>query len=241
MNAMEIAIQKVPSGNATGWIKFGWGIFKKAWLMWIVTVILFFIGTMILRFIPFIGQFLVAALGPIFGLATVFMVRSVEQTGSINWNTVIENVKAKSQPLLVFVCIGIGFAILSSVLLMVTIGSGSAIGNTMGNEAMGAAGGVMGALLGALISLSVGLIYAMGSFFAFPLIAFTDASGVDAFKGSFKATIVNMLPTFVYGIIVAVLSFGCMFLTLGLGFLIVAPVLIGANYQAAREMFPSIK
>lgn len=237
---MEIAIQKVPVGNVSGWFKYGWGIFTKAWLMWIVALIGFFVISLVLGFIPLIGQIATAALGPVVGLATVFMVRNIEQTGSVNFGSVTENLKAKSQPLLIFMGIGIGFSILSVVLIKLMAGSGAAVGSMSGADGMQMAGGIAGAMFGGIITLTLGLVYAMGAFFAFPLIAATDVAAIDAFKASFKASIVNFIPCLVYGLLIFVLSFGAIF-TLGLGFLILGPVLVGANYQAAKEMFPAIK
>lgn len=237
---MEIAIQKVPVGNVSGWFKYGWGIFAKAWLMWIIALIGFFVISLILGFIPFIGQIATAALSPVVGLATVFMVRNIEHTGSVNFSSVTENLKAKSQPLLIFIGIAVGFSILSVLLIKVMAGSGAAVGSMSGADGMQMAGGMMGAMFGGIITLTLGLIYAMGAFFAFPLISATDVAAIDAFKASFKASIVNFIPCLAYGLIIFILSFGAL-LTLGLGFLILGPVLVGANYQAAREMFPAIK
>lgn len=235
---MEIEIQKVPAGNIVGWLKYGWGIFTKSWLMWILALIACFVISIILGFIPLIGQIATTALGAIAGLMGVFMVRSVEQTGSINFGSVIENLKAKSQPLLIFIGIGVAFSVASLGLVSMMAGSGAAVGS-MSGDAMEMAGGVMGAMFGGLISIAFGLVYAMGAFFAFPLIAATDISALDAFKASFKATLVNFIACLVYGALLVALAFGCI-LTLGLGFLILGPVVVGANYKAAKEMFPVI-
>ena len=59
---------------------------------------------------------------------------------------------------------------------------------------------------------------------------------VEALKASFNACLKNTLPFLVYGLVVMVLLFFAA-LPVGLGFLVLIPVLSGSVYVSYRDIF----
>jgi uncharacterized membrane protein len=72
--------------------------------------------------------------------------------------------------------------------------------------------------------------------FAPALVFFNNMSPVEALKASFNACLKNTLPFLVYGLMVMVLLFFAA-LPVGLGFLVLIPVLAGSIYVSYRDIF----
>ena len=91
-------------------------------------------------------------------------------------------------------------------------------------------------ILSGLVGAGMFIPLTMAYFFAPVLIAIDGFSALDAMKLSFASCLRNVLPFFVYGVIVALLSL-LSTLLLGLGFLVSGPVLILSMYVAYRDIF----
>lgn len=76
----------------------------------------------------------------------------------------------------------------------------------------------------------------MAVWFAPALIFFNNMSPVEALKASFNACLKNALPFLVYSLIVMVLMFFAA-LPVGLGLLVLIPVLSGSAYVSYRDIF----
>ncbi len=93
-----------------------------------------------------------------------------------------------------------------------------------------------GALVAKLVSLLLLFPLIMTIWFAPALVFFNNMSPVNALKASFNACLKNTLPFLVYGLIVMVLMFFAA-LPVGLGFLLLIPVLSGSVYVSYRDIF----
>ena len=96
-------------------------------------------------------------------------------------------------------------------------------------------------MLGSMLlgSLLIGVLMApllMAMWFAPALVFFNGMAPVDALKASFSACAANWLVFLVYGVILLVLSFFAA-LPVGLGFLVLVPVMVGALYASYRDIF----
>ena len=94
---------------------------------------------------------------------------------------------------------------------------------------------IMIALLALLVFLALIVPVAMAIWFAPALIALNGMTAVDAMKLSFKACWVNIIPFLVYGLILVGLSFLAL-LTLGLGYLVLLPVIYITYYTSYRDV-----
>jgi uncharacterized membrane protein len=120
--------------------------------------------------------------------------------------------------------------------IVVFLGGGGLAGGLMMGSPIGvglALGGVMFAML---LSLALMVPLCMAIWFAPALVFFNNMPPVDALKASFNACLKNTLPFLVYGLIVMVLMFFAA-LPVGLGFLVLLPVLAGSVYVSYRDIF----
>ena len=93
-----------------------------------------------------------------------------------------------------------------------------------------------GLMLSLLLSLALSVPAVMAIWFAPALVFFNNMQPVEALKASFEACMKNVLAFLVYGLIVLVLAFFAA-LPVGLGFLVLIPVLAGSVYAAYRDVF----
>jgi uncharacterized membrane protein len=76
----------------------------------------------------------------------------------------------------------------------------------------------------------------MALWFAPALIVFHRMAPVDALKASFSACLKNMVPFLIYGVILLALCVVAA-IPFGLGFLVLAPVVIASIYTGYRDIF----
>lgn len=93
-----------------------------------------------------------------------------------------------------------------------------------------------GGLLGAPSSLLLGVPITLSIGFASALLVFNRLPPVDALKASCHACLKNFLVFLVYGLISLILCFFAA-LPIGLGFLVLGPVLAGSVYASYRDIF----
>jgi len=93
-----------------------------------------------------------------------------------------------------------------------------------------------GLMLSVLVSLALSVPVFMAIWFAPALVFFNNMQPVAALKSSFDACMKNVLPFFVYGLIMTVLMFFAA-LPVFLGFLVLVPVIVGSVYAGYRDVF----
>jgi uncharacterized membrane protein len=76
----------------------------------------------------------------------------------------------------------------------------------------------------------------MAIWFAPPLVMFRNVAPLEAMKASFRVCLKNLMPFLVYGVVLLVL-FVLAAIPFGLGFLVLIPVLIGAQYASYLDLF----
>jgi uncharacterized membrane protein len=122
----------------------------------------------------------------------------------------------------------------------VVLGISGAIGAILSGDT-GALGGLLvgaglGTLLVLLIVMAVALPIFMAFWFAPALVAISNMSPIDALAASFKGCLKNILPFLLYGIVFLVL-FILGSIPLGLGLLVVLPLVFTSTYAAYRDIF----
>ena len=95
---------------------------------------------------------------------------------------------------------------------------------------------IKGIMLILLVVLLIYLPLVMAYWFAPALIVLNDVSPVDALILSFKGCLANILPFTLYGIVGLVLAVIAV-IPLGLGMLILGPMIIASVYIAYRDIF----
>ena len=77
---------------------------------------------------------------------------------------------------------------------------------------------------------------AMAMWFAPALVVFHDMQPVVAMRSSFFASLKNIMPMLIYGLILMVLAIVAT-IPFGLGWLILLPVLMASSYTAYRDIY----
>ncbi len=232
-------------GQGTAWIGRGWAMFSASPLIWIVSLIIFFAIYLVLNFVPLIGTFVAYAL---FGLlAGGLMLGANAQHGGrpLEINDVFSGFKAPhTTPLLIvgllYMVSWIVLMVIGAILFAVVLGASGGIGAIMrgGSGAIAGliAGAGLGAIMVALIMMAISVPIFMAFWFAPALVALNGVSPMDALAMSFSACLKNLLPFLIYGLVFLVL-FIVGAIPLGLGLLVVIPLMYTSTYAAYRDIF----
>ena len=94
----------------------------------------------------------------------------------------------------------------------------------------------MSALLAILIALALFVPVNMALWFAPALVMLSDETAPRAVGESFKGCLKNIIPFLIYGVIVFVLGILAA-IPFGLGWLVLAPVVLGSVYSAYRDIY----
>lgn len=230
------------SGRAMSWIGYGFDQFKASPGVWIGMILIYFVISFVLGLIPFLGGIVSNILAPVFIGGFMLAGQAHKEGRSVEINHLFEGFKDKFGSLAL---VGL-FYFIGAIVMMIILGIIAAL--FLGG--MFAAGGLSGGnITASLMSMGFGLILvfillifvisiplAMSIWLAPALVVFHNVAPFDALIMSFKGTLKNFGTFLLYGLlcflfaIVATIPFG-------LGWLVLAPTLIGATYCAYRDIF----
>lgn len=217
------------------WLKQGWGIFMKNPGMWIGIAVAFIVITIVLGMVPIIGQLAVNLVAPVFGAGLLLGCRELAAGKELRFDHLFAGFKQNTGNLIL---VGVLYAVGTAAIMLLAflVGGGAALTGAVTGNGIGAgiaAGGVLLAML-LLLVLMVPLIMAI--WYAPALVVFHNVPPVAAMKNSFAASLKNMVPFLIYGLILLVLSIVAS-IPLLLGWLVLFPVLVGAHYTSYLDIF----
>ncbi|MBL8422623.1 MAG: hypothetical protein JNK06_03830 [Candidatus Accumulibacter phosphatis] len=227
--------RSVDVGNVFDWLRQGWATFivnPGTWIAMMVITIVIFIG---LAIVPLIGQLAAHLLTPVLAAGMLVACRKVASEETLEIADLFAGFQRNTGPLMMLGVLYMIGMLLVSLLVLALAGGGLAGGLMMGSP-VGASIAVGGFLVGAMLWLALSVPIAMAIWFAPALVLFNNMPPVDALKASFNACLRNIVAFLVFGLIVMVLSFFAA-LPIGLGFLVLGPVLAGAIYASYRDIF----
>lgn len=225
----------VPPGNAFEWLRQGWAMFivnPGVWIAMMVILIVIFLG---LSIVPLIGQFAANLLTPVLGAGMLVACQKLSNNEAIEIPDLFAGFKQNTGNL---VMLGVLYmaGMLAIFAIVALLGGGSLAGGMMLGRGAGLGMAMGGMLLAMLLSLALSVPLFMAIWFAPSLVLFNNMLPVPALKASFNACLKNMVPFLVYGLITLVLCFFAA-LPIGLGFLVLGPVLAGSVYASYRDIF----
>lgn len=235
----------VQTGQGTAWVGRGWAMFTQSPLNWIVSLVIVFVIFFMLNFVPLIGTLAAYAL---FGLlAGGLMLGAHAQHGgrAFEINDLFSGCKAPHMmPLLIVGAIYAAalfvLTLVAAAMMMAILAASGAAGALMSGDTGAVMGLLAGATIGSLLVLLIVMAVAVPVFMAFwfapALVAINGVAPVDALKMSFSACLKNFLPFLVYGLVFLVL-FVVGAIPLGLGLLVVMPLMYTSTYAAYRDIF----
>jgi len=225
----------VDAGQGWAWIVNGFELFKKQPGNWVVIAIILIVIMMVLAFIPFLGAIATYLLMPVFTGGLMLGCRSLARSGTLEINHLFAGFQTRTGELVTLGAIGIA----AGIVMMLPVLAITFFGAFFGASAGGAAGmGGMGVsfLLALLIVLALSILLSMALWFAPALVALGGVAPIAAIKQSFAACLKNFIPFLVYGLVVMVLGIVAM-IPLGLGWLVLIPVLAASVYTAYQDIF----
>lgn len=226
--------ERRPIGHGWTWIADAWALFKRQPGLWIGMLLLLFIIFIATSFIPLLGMFS-GIFWPVFMGGIAIGCRTLEQGGEMELGHLFAGFQQHFGTL---VAVGaIGFLVSTIVTLAVfgLMGFGmlSALNSTDPEVLMGF--GITMVLAGLIVmALLLPVIAAM--WFAPPLVMFHDLGAWEAMKQSFFGCVKNILPFLWYSVVLLLLSLLAV-IPIGLGLLILWPVITASLYTAYRDIY----
>lgn len=233
-NISTVSVSR-PIGAGWTWIKDAFALFKPSAFLWIGLFIVYMVIMIIAGFIPILGTLFTYLAGPLFIAGIAQCAYDQDTKGEFEIGTLFSGFSHQTSQLLIAGLMVTGLMIVCFIPAILTAGAGILMGGAQADssqyEGMGA-----GMALGVLISVALIIPVTMSYFFAPALIKLNEVKPVEAFKLSFFACLKNILPYLWYGIIAAVLVIvGA--IPLGLGLLVVLPVLMITMYTSYKDIF----
>ncbi|MCC2617108.1 hypothetical protein LJ739_12720 [Aestuariibacter halophilus] len=216
------------------WLSDGFALFKKDAANWVITLLVGFILAIVIGMIPVLGQ--------LASLLTTYI-----WTGGLMMGCHAAAKGESFEPKYLFA----GFTgpylmplvVMSAVVSLVSTAVVFAVMGTAAMPLMMGEGGenlseteVMAVLQASLLIMLVSLPLIMATWFAPALVVVENMAPLKAMKLSLMACLKNAMPFLLYGLVSLGLMVLCMF-TLGLGLLVLMPVVYLSMYTGFRDIF----
>jgi uncharacterized membrane protein len=230
--------QKVATGRGAEWFGEAWTLFKAAPGTWVAIFVIFILLSMLLAIIP-MGSLASSLFYPAVVAGLMIGCRTIEEGGTLEISHLFAGFKDKLGSLVL-----VGVLYLVGVMLigfMVGIAAAFMIPSMMGrNFADSDMQNVLSMLpfilLIILVVLALMMPLIMALWFAPALVVFHDVQPMAAMKSSFNGCLRNIMPFLVYGIVGFLLGIAAV-IPLGLGMLVLGPVMWGTMYVGYRDIF----
>lgn len=227
----------VPAGRGWTWTVEGWILFKRQPGIWIALVVVFFLVMFALAFIPLLGSLLGFIIGPVFTAGFVYGSRELDEGRELEMGHLFAGFRERLGTLA-----AVGALYLAAWVVAVLIAAlftGASAWMLLGGSAEPVASGAAAAttvLLAVLVMLALMLPVFMAIWFAPQLVLFHDLSAPQAMRDSFFACLKNILPFLVYGAVMLLLAIIAT-IPIGLGWLVLLPVIFASIYTSYRDVF----
>ena len=227
------------AGAGMRWVSQAWTLFKARPGLWIGMVLAVLLIMMVLSMIP--GLNFVLSLG--FGVIIAGFVISayeLDENQNLEFAHLFAGFQRNLGQLLLlgvlYLAAILVIGIIAAVVFLVFGGISGGMGAWMhADSSAWGAGMIMGLMLGCLVFLALVVPVAMAIWFAPALVALHAMPALDAMKLSFQACWANIMAFLVYGLVLVGLSILAL-LTLGLGYLVLLPVIYITYYTSYREV-----
>lgn len=233
----------VPSARAFDWLRYGWALFVADPGIWVAIAVLFLLILMLVMMVPFIGALASNLLTPLLVGGIMIACRKLDNGGELQVSDLFAGLNADGEspvakPTRELVSVGVLYMLAWVAVLTVcaVVAGGAVVGGMAMGRPVGIGFALGGMLLTALVLLALLTPLLMAVWFAPALVVFHGMKAMPALKASFIACARNWLVFTVYSIVVMLMSFFAL-LPVGLGFLVLLPVLFGSLYASYRDIF----
>lgn len=219
------------------WLVAGWALFCKqprTWLAWVAVLVVVILALLMAH--PYFGRLLLIGLGPLLMAGIARGCRELDEGRAMKFGHLFAGFGAAAGQL---AAIGAICAVATVVIvLLVVSASGLDLAAFRGGQDVAAMppAQLMAVLLAVLIILGLLAPVAMAAWFAPLLVVFHDAKAAGAMRESFMASLRNIMPMLVYGVVMLVLIVAATLPAL-LGWVVLLPVLAASVYASYKDIF----
>ena len=235
--------QHLAAGQGLKWIKQGWALFKKSPLLWVVLLLICFVGVIGLSVLPVVGEPLASLLLPVILAGLMSGCRALEQGDELELAHLFSGFKHRTTQL---VTLG-GIALVGQFLIfgvMIMVGGATLVSILMSADPPKDPEIIRQAISGASAAMLIGItlfsIIVMSMQFAPMLVFFNNLAPLAAMKLSLRAFLRNMGAISVYGIIFFMLAILAS-IPMMLGWFVLMPIIFTSTYAAYCDIFPPVK
>ena len=231
----QFAGRTVAAGRGWDWIVEAFALFRKQPGKWILTAVVLGVLFVVLSMIPILGSFATALLFPIFGGGLMLGCKDLDRGVPFELEHLFAGFRQKTGDLVMVGAFNlIGWVVI--VFAVVAVIGGGVFMGVMRGDLEGASQSIASLLAAMLLIAGLTLPLYMATWFAPVLIVLQDMSAGAALKASFFACLRNWMPFLVYSVVLLVLGIVAA-IPLGLGYLVLIPVLAASVYTAYRDIF----
>ena len=222
--------RKVPIGSSLNWLGTGWRFFKEASGVWIGIALIFLIIQIVIGLIPFVnllGGFIL----PILVGGLMLGCKAMDDGEPLSINQLFAGFSGYAGRLFLIGLLDMVYIFVLMMLFGIAVAIIVPIFYNAGSVAI-----VLMGLLGIVLFLLIIFPMFLFTCIAPALVVLQDQTPVQAMVTSFKVAFTNILPLFIYMIILFVLSVIASIPVL-LGLLVLVPVFFGSIYAAYCDIF----
>jgi uncharacterized membrane protein len=233
------------AGDGAAWWGESWRIFCAAPAVWIGIFVLFIVVSIALVIVPLIGSLVHTVLLPVMAGGVMLGCDALARGEPLRIGHLFEGFqRGRFAPLcllgLLWLAILFVVAIVMVAAVFLTLGaSGLAALMDFGGTALdyaGLASAGVAIFVVAMIGLLIALLVAMAYWFAPALVVLNGEQPVEALRKSFAASWRNLGAFLLYGLIYIGLAIVAT-IPMGLGWLVLGPMLVGSCYAGWRTIF----
>ena len=230
--------QKVATSRGLEWFTEGWRLFTMSPGIWVGMFVVFLLISLVLAILP-LGSLVSSLCYPVVVAGVMLGCRSLEQGGPLEMGHLFAGFRKNAGNLLlvgVLYLVGmmvIGFVAGIAAALMIPFMLG---GNLKADDFGSMMAMAPLILLVVLVVLALMLPLIMALWFAPALVVFHEVAPMAAMRSSFHGCLRNFMPFLLYGVVGLVLGILAV-IPLGLGLLVLGPVMWGSMYVGYRDIF----
>ena len=224
----------VEAGQGWAWIASGFGLFRKRAGAWIGITVILFALLFVMNLVPFIGALANMLLMPVFLGGVLMGCRKLEESGEFGVAQLFAGFSNHTGRLMMIGALSCAGWIAILIIVFFFMGR-SMMGLISGDPAAIAAAGPATAI-GVLVAFGLSVPLYMALWFAACLVVFEEVQPMQALALSFRGCLKNVIPFLLYGVVLLVL-FVLAAIPLGLGFLVVFPILVASVYTSYRDIY----
>jgi len=254
--ANKVTIRTAPASHGVAWLVDSFAIFSKNWLAWIGVVIFIFVMKIATLFLPFIGSIAMQILTPVFIGGLMFGCQAADRGEGFVFEhlfagfsneflrlALIGVIQLAGTFLIFIVCGVILFFLVGGMETLINIYHAlqSAVAENDINRLIEVSSGMtLFILVDVLIGLALYVPLLVLIWFAPALIILDNQDIISAMKNSFTGCMNNVIPYLVYGVIGLIFCILAS-IPLGLGWLVLIPMMIISVYLAYKDIYIKVK